>query len=623
MLVYPSLSFPHFHPPLLIPSPQFPPYPSKEERRKPARKKSPKRTIKSHSFTSKDPSFPTRTEENLNSASSQQNPVGNSTETFSAPQYDLKSLASHIKSCSNFKEFKSVHAIVVRLLDSSVAFVGNNLISGYLRFHELQDARKVFDGLLERNVVSWTAILNGYLKVGRYDELLELLKEMIEDNVEGNSLMYVSLLKYCGNRFDFELGRQVHACVVKGRWNNLIVDSALVYFYSQCGDLLAASIVFSNMPTRDVVSWTTMITAYVQHGQGYEAFSVFSEMQYLGFHPNEFTVCSVLKACGEAKALRFGKQLHGAIVKGMYEEDVYIGSSLMTMYIRCGEVSDARVVFNLMPKRNTIAWTSMISGYAQSGFGEEAILLFQRMRRRRVFANNLTIVSILTACGSIESLYLGKEVHGQIFKNLVLENIHIGSTLIWFYCKCGEYDYAARVLETMPARDVVSWTAMISGYSSLGYGSEALGLLNDMLWDGVKPNTFTYSSALKACAKLESVRFGKWIHASVNKTTALANVFVGSSLIDMYMRCGDVADALRVFNTMPERNLVTWKIMVIGYAKNGFCREAMNLMYRMQEEGFYVDDFVRGTVLSACGDVQWESDHASVYCPLSGSLSMK
>nr|CAD1825163.1 unnamed protein product [Ananas comosus var. bracteatus] len=349
---------------------------------------------------------------------------------------------------------------------------------------------------------------------------------MVGSDVKANGLTFVCLLKFCGNRFDVDLGKQVHACVVKGRWSNLIVDSALVFFYSRCGDLLGAFKVFDKMPGKDVVCWTTMITAYVQHGLVDEAFSMFSSMQYHGFCPNEFTVCSVLKACGEARDLRLGKQLHGAVAKGLFKQDVYVGSSLVNMYVRCGEVLDARIVFDLMPKRNTITWTSMISGYAQSGFGEEAILLFQRMKRRRVFVNNQTVVSVLSACGSIGSLHLGKEVHAQIIKNLVLENIHIGSTLIWFYCKCGEYNYAAKILESMPARDVISWTAMISGYSSLGYGSEALKLLNDMLWDNVKPNMFTYSSALKACARLENANYGKWIHACVSKAKALENVFV-------------------------------------------------------------------------------------------------
>jgi len=165
----------------------------------------------------------------------------------------------------------------------------------------------------------------------------------------------------------------------------VIVDSAVAHFYAQCGDVAAASTVFERMASRDVVSWTTMITAYVQHGHGDKALQMFPTMVAEGFGPNEFTVCSVLKACAEEKALTFGKQLHGAVVKKQYKYDIHVGSALVTMYTRCGDVFDAQAVFDKMPRRNTITWTSMISGYAQSGFGEEAVLLFQKMKMRRVF----------------------------------------------------------------------------------------------------------------------------------------------------------------------------------------------------------------------------------------------
>ncbi|CAL9748152.1 unnamed protein product [Musa acuminata subsp. burmannicoides] len=532
-------------------------------------------------------------------------------------RFDHGTLSSLLLSCSNLKAVKCLHAAAVRSSDASVTFVVNNLISAYVRFRELVAARKLFDGMPKRNVVSWTAMISGCLKMGLDDEVLRLFEALIESHVEANSLTYVCLLKSCGNLLEFELGRQIHSCVVKGNWSNKIVDSALVYFYAECGDLLGSSRVFARMSSKDVVTWTTMITSHVQRGHGYEALSMFQEMQDLGFSPNEFTVCSILKACGELKELRFGKQLHGAIVKKKFKEDVYVGSSLVNMYARCDEVLDARTVFDMMPKRNTITWTSLISGYSRCGLGEEAILLFRRMKRRRVFANNLTVVSILSACGSIGSLCLGKEVHAQIIKNSDIGNIHIGSTLIWFYCKYGEYAYAARVLEAMPAKDVISWTAIISGLTSLGHGSEALEFLNDMLLEGVEPNPFTYSSALKACSKLEAITSGKWLHACVSKTSSLSNVFVGSALIDMYMRCGCTSDALRVFDTMQERNLVSWKMMVIGYAKNGLCQEALKFMYRMQEEGLYIDDYVLATVFGACGDVKWQLESPPTSCIVS------
>lgn len=486
--------------------------------------------------------------------------------------------------------------------------MSNNLISAYVRFDEAANARKVFDEMRERSVVSWTAMMNGYQKLGRHGEVVRLLMDMLAAGIEGNSLTFVCLLKSCGERCDAKLGQQVHCCVVKGGWSNVIVDSAVAHFYAQCGDVAAASTVFDRMASRDVVSWTTMITAYVQHGHGDKALQMFPKMVSEGFRPNEFTVCSALKACAEEKALRFGKQLHGAIVKRLYKYDIHVGSALVTMYARCGEVFDAQAVFDKMPRRNTITWTSMISGYAQSGCGEEAVLLFRKMKMRRVFVNHLTVVGLLSACGSMQSIYLGKELHAQIIKNCMEQNLQIGSTLVWFYSRCGEHTYAARILEAMPDRDAVAWTAMISGYNNLGHNVEALKSLDEMLWDGVAPNTYTYSSALKACARLEALRDGRRIHGVVNKTQAFSNVFVGCSLIDMYMRCGKVDEARRVFDAMPEHNLVTWKVMITGFTQNCLCEEALKYMYLMQQDGYDVDDFVLSTVLSSCGGHQLKSD---------------
>ncbi|KAK9270719.1 hypothetical protein L1049_026302 [Liquidambar formosana] len=310
----------------------------------------------------------------------------------------------------------------------------------------------------------------------------------------------------------------------------------------------------------------------------------------------------------------FGRQLHCAVVKKIFKDDVFMGTSLVGMYARCGEILDSRKVFDGMRKRNTVTWTSIIAGYARNRLGEEAIRLFRVMKRRKIFVNNLTIVSILKACGSIGALLTGKEVHAQIVKNSIQSNIYIGSTLVWLYCKCGEHSISSKLLQQMPLRDVVSWTAIISGCACLGHEHEALEFLKEMLGEGVEPNPFTYSSALKACANLEAILQGKLIHSSVNKTPASSNVFVGSALINMYAKCGYISEATQVFDSMPERNLVSWKAMIVGYARNGLYQEALQLMYRMQAEGIKVDDYTLTTVLSACGDVEWNMEPSSEYC---------
>lgn len=144
------------------------------------------------------------------------------------------------------------------------------------------------------------------------------------------------------------------------------------------------------------------------------------------------------------------------------------------MYTKCGDISDSSKVFNGM-RRNTVIWTSIIVGYARKGLGEEAISLFPIMQRRRVLSNNLTIVSMLGLCASIGALLAGREVHAHIFKNCSQSDEYVGNPLVWFYCKCGGSHTASKVLQKMPIRDVVSWTAIISGHAVSGMSPRPLG----------------------------------------------------------------------------------------------------------------------------------------------------
>ncbi|KAL7109552.1 hypothetical protein ACP275_06G182400 [Erythranthe tilingii] len=466
----------------------------------------------------------------------------------------------------------------------------------------------------ERNVVSWTAMLNGYHRHGVDYEALRLFIEFVNNGFRGNVQTYACVLNLCGRSFDNELGRQLHACVIKSRLSNLILDCTILQFYSRCGDLDSAYEVFDRMQERDVIAWTTMITACSQHGRGYDTFAMLSQMLYDGVDPNEFTVCSVLNACGEEKELIFGEQLHNIVIKKAYDLDVYVATSLVDLYAKCGKIEKSRTIFDGMRRKNVITWSTIIAGYARNGLGGEAISLFRTMKRLKMFANSLTMVSILRACGLIRSVSTGKEVHAQIFKNFSPSNIFVGSALVWLYCKCGDYASASKVLEYLPDKDVVSWTAMISGCAWLGHEYEALEYLKEMLSKGVEPNPFTYSSVLKACAKLENINQGKLIHSSINKSPALSNVFVGSALVHMYSKCGHLSEAAQVFESMPERNLVSWKAMIVAYAKNGQCGEALKLVYRMQAEGIGVDDYILSTVLTACGDFKWNNESSSEHC---------
>ncbi|ESQ55545.1 hypothetical protein EUTSA_v10024756mg [Eutrema salsugineum] len=532
-------------------------------------------------FSGKRPSFDSGFSDSFELAFSEEDvdyDSSSSSTTFANECLDYALLAEWLQSSNGMRLIKRIHAMALKCFDDQVIYFGNNLISSCVRLGDLVYARKVFDSMPERNTVTWTAMIDGYLKFGLEDEAFSLFEDYVKHGIRfTNERMFVCLLNLCSRRSEFELGRQVHGNMVKVRVENLIVESSLVYFYAQCGELTSALRAFDMMEEKDVISWTAVISACSRKGHGNKAIVMFTGMLNHGFLPNEFTVCSILKACSEEKAIRFGRQVHSLVVKKMIKKGCF-----------CRNLVDGHV----------------------------CQILFRLMKRRHLIANNLTVVSILRACGSVGALLLGKELHAQIIKNSIEKNVYIGSTLVWLYCKCGESGDAFNVLRQLPSRDVVSWTAMISGCSSLGHESEALDFLKEMIQDGVEPNQFTYSSVLKACANSESLLIGKSIHSIAKKNHALSNVFVGSALIHMYAKCGFVSEAFRVFDSMPEKNLVAWKAMIMGYARNGFCREALKLMYRMEAEGFEVDDYIFATILSTCGDIELDEVESSATCYL-------
>eukprot|EP00249_Psilotum_nudum_P015903 c25573_g7_i1 orf=2-622(+) len=206
------------------------------------------------------------------------------------------------------------------------------------------------------------------------------------------------------------------------------------------------------------------------------------------------------------------------------------------MYAKCGSICQARQIFDKMRKRNVVSWTAMISGYAQHGHVEEALKLFWQMHQECIKPDNITFASILKACASKAALEHGREIHASIIKNGFESDVLVGSTLVDMYAKCGTIDHARHVFDKMPDRNVVSWTAMISGYAHHGHGAEALKLFRQMQQECLKPNRITYISALKACACVAALEHGKQIHACIVKSGSKLDVSVGNTLVDMYAK---------------------------------------------------------------------------------------
>eukprot|EP00250_Pteridium_aquilinum_P002574 c12798_g1_i1 orf=256-1101(+) len=247
----------------------------------------------------------------------------------------------------------------------------------------------------------------------------------------------------------------------------------------------------------------------------------------------------ILQGCIMLNGLEEGRRVHTLLnISGM-EEGTHIGNKLINMYMKCGNVIDAKDVFDKMTVRNVVSWTSIIGGYAHHGLGGEAFKFFQQMKRESAAPNRVTFLCILDAFDGIGDLDKGKMVHSDIIDNGVDLDIMIGTALVSMYGKSGSVEDAYSVFAAMNTRDVISCTAMISVYTQHGHGEEALQLFEHMEYEGIEPNDFTFTSILCVCASFVDLMQGKRVHIMLlTASTIRENGFVGAALVNMYAKCG-------------------------------------------------------------------------------------
>eukprot|EP01018_Ginkgo_biloba_P011645 Gb_37070 [translate_table: standard] len=432
---------------------------------------------------------------------------------------------------------------------------------------------------------------------------LEIVYNMNNRGITEESNTYASLLHGCAKMKELREGKRVHLHMIKtGFTPDFYIENHLLNMYAKCGCLVDARKVFDNMPERNVVSWTAMITGYDQYGQSQQSLILFRQMHRVSAYPNQFTFGSVFSACASLTAIKQGKQVHAYTIRTGFESHVFVGNALVTMYAKCSGIDDARRMFDKMPERNLISCNAIIAGYEQRGHGKEALKLFCQMLRVGKRADRCTLASVLGSCTNPDALEQGKQVHALVIKTEYDSEVIVGSALADMYAKCGNTGDALQVFDKMPVRDIVSWTGMIAMYAQQGH-VEALQVFIQLQWAGMKPDQFTFSTVLKACASLATLEQGKLIHAHTIRTGLDLDVVVGNALVHMYAKCGNIEDALRIFDKMTKRDTISWNAMIKGNAQHGRGKEALQLFEQMCQEDIKPDQFTFVGVLSACSHV--------------------
>jgi len=459
-------------------------------------------------------------------------------------------------------------------------------------------------GTVQLDMFSWNRRLARYVKAGQHEKTIELYQEMQQKGMSPDNFTFVPVLNACASLRALEAGRKVHEEIIQsGCKADVFVGSSLVDMYSKCGSMEDACKVFNNMPSRNVVTWNAMILGHVKCGQGQKALELFHQMQQKGVQPTPVTLMGVLNARASVFALQEGRRTHEQIIESGWKSDVFVGSSLVDMYAKCGSMEDAQRVFNKMSSRDVVAWSAMILGLVKCGQGQKALQLFQQMQQEGVQADSVTFVGVLNACASLRALEEGKHAHEQIIQSGCESHASVMSSLVDMYAKCGSMDNACRVFNRMLLHNVVSWNVMIFGHVKCGQGQKALELFRQMQQAGVEPAALTFVGVLNACSSIVALEEGRHVHDQVIASGWESDVFVGSSLVDMYAKCGSLEDAQRVFSKMPTQDAVTWTVMILGHVKCGQGQKALELFRKMQQEGVRPDSVTFVGVLDACASI--------------------
>ncbi|KAK4338648.1 hypothetical protein RND71_043135 [Anisodus tanguticus] len=521
--------------------------------------------------------------------------------------YDRTTFAVILKACSGVEDFRlgvQVHGLVVKLGLATDVVTGSAMVDMYSKCKRLDESICFFNEMPEKNWVSWSALIAGSVQNNDFANGLHLFKNMQRERVGVSQSTYASAFRSCAGLSDLKLGSQLHGHALKTDFgSDVIVATASLDMYAKCNSLSDARKVFSLLPNHNLQSYNALIVGFARGDQGYEAVLLFRLLlrSYLGF--DEISLSGAFSACAVFKGHLEGMQLHGVACKTPFLSNICVANAIMDMYGKCEAPSEALRLFDEMEIRDAVSWNAIIAAHEQNGHEDETLVLFFRMLKSRMEPDEFTYGSVLKACASRQDLNIGMVIHNRIIKSGMGLECFIGSAVIDMYCKCEKVEEAEKLHERMEGQTIVSWNAIISGFSLREQSEEAQKFFSKMLEEGMKPDNFTYASVLDTCANLATVGLGKQIHAQIIKQELQSDVFITSTLVDMYSKCGNMQDSRLMFEKAPKKDFVTWNAMVCGYAQHGLGEEALQIFEKMQLENVRPNHATFLAVLRACAHI--------------------
>ncbi|AAB61067.1 similar to N. tabacum membrane-associated salt-inducible protein (PID:g473874) [Arabidopsis thaliana] len=455
-------------------------------------------------------------------------------------EMESSKLLSLLRECTNstksLRRIKLVHQRILTLGLRRDVVLCKSLINVYFTCKDHCSARHVFENFDIRSDVyiwnslmsaSWNTVISCFYQSGEAEKALELFGRMESSGFEPNSVSLTVAISACSRLLWLERGKEIHRkCVKKGFELDEYVNSALVDMYGKCDCLEVAREVFQKMPRKSLVAWNSMIKGYVAKGDSKSCVEILNRMIIEGTRPSQTTLTSILMACSRSRNLLHGKFIHANL---------------------------AETVFSKTQKDVAESWNVMISSYISVGNWFKAVEVYDQMVSVGVKPDVVTFTSVLPACSQLAALEKGKQIHLSISESRLETDELLLSALLDMYSKCGNEKEAFRIFNSIPKKDVVSWTVMISAYGSHGQPREALYQFDEMQKFGLKPDGVTLLAVLSACGHAGLIDEGLKFFSQMRSKYGIEPIIEHySCMIDILGRAGRLLEAYEIIQQTPE-----------------------------------------------------------------------
>ena len=524
-------------------------------------------------------------------------------------------LIDHCLSLKSLTFAKTIHAQLIKVGFDSHTFLGNRCLDLYSQYGTVNDALKVFDGISDKNciswniclkglfryghveragclfdempvrdVVSWNTMISGYVSRGFVDYALGIFMEMQNAGVRpsGFTLSILMLLVSCAHH-----GKEIHGCIVRSGLNlsNVVLGNSLIDMYGKLGLLDYAFGVFSTMEELDLISWNTLILSCHRSGYRELALDQFCLMRTTGHSPDQFTMSTVISVCSKLQNLGKGKQIFALCVKMGFISNSIVLSAVIDLFSKCNRLEDLIQPFKELDQWDSALSNSIISSYAAHGFVEDAMQLFVLTMRENLRPTEFTLSSVLSTVSTLFPIEQGSQIHAVVVKLGFEPDAVVANSLVENYSKVGLLDYAMKIFTNMGVRDLISWNTMILGLTNNGRVYEALDIFKELVQGGPKPDRTTLAGVLMACNYGSFVDEGMVIFSSMEKEYG---VVPGDEhyacIVELLSRAGKIKEAIDVIDAMPyEPSFVIWGSILHTSVIHGDLKLTERVAERMME----------------------------------------